>query len=169
MMAVLDELQDSAEAIERINGGIRKIEWLIRPMVREIAPELLNLHGISDVAAAGIIGHSGDIRNCRNAASYAMRCGAAPVQCSSGRTEAVRVNLGGNRQLNRLLHIASIAQIRCSTHPGRHYYDRKRGEGKTHLAALRCLKRVLATVVFFRLRQVAEGLDQDELSTKIAA
>jgi transposase len=169
MSAVLDELEDAAESIERINVSIRRIERIIRSMVRDIAPELLDLHGVSDVAAAGLIGHSGDIRNCRNAASFAMRCGAAPIQCSSGRTEAVRVNLGGNRQLNRLLHIASIAQIRSATHPGRKYYERKRAEGKTHLAALRCLKRTLATVVFYRLRQVAERLEQDELASQIAA
>jgi transposase len=158
MSAVLDELEEAAETIQRINQKISTIEKAIKPLVRWIAPELLELHGVSDVSAAGFIGHSGDLRNCRNASAFASKCGAAPVQCSSGRSEAVRVNLGGDRQLNRLLHIAAMSQVRSSDHAGRHYYDRKRAEGKTHLAAMRCLKRTLATVVYFRLRAAAARL-----------
>jgi transposase len=163
--AVLDDIEDSADTIIRINGKIKDIEVIIRPLVRKIAPELLDMHGVSDVAAAGLIGHAGDLSNVRNAAAFAMRSGAAPIECSSGKREAVRVNLGGDRQLNRLLHTAAMSQVRRSGHPGRLYYDRKRAEGKTHLAAMRCLKRTLATVVFYRLRQADErlrrGLDLD--------
>lgn len=64
----------------------------------------------------------------------------------------MRLNTGGNRQLNRCLHVIAIAQIRSSNQIGRVYYDRNRTEGKTHRAALRALKRQLATVVFYRLK-----------------
>jgi hypothetical protein len=43
-----------------------------------------------------------------------------------------------------------MSQVRHADHRGRKYHDRKRTEGKTHLAAMRCLKRTLATIVFFR-------------------
>jgi hypothetical protein len=43
-------------------------------------------------------------------------------------------------------------------HPGRQYYDRKRAEGKTHPSAMRCLKRQLATVVYYRLSAVQDRL-----------
>jgi transposase len=169
MAAVLDEIEDAAETIQRLNLKIREIEQLIRPLVRRIAPELLELHGVSDVAAAGLIGHTGDLRNLRDAAAFAMKCGASPVQCSSGKREAVRVNLGGDRQLNRLLHVAAMSQVRRSCHPGRQYYDRKRAEGKTHLGAMRCLKRTLATVIFYRLREVHRRLETPDIGTPVAA
>ena len=35
--------------------------------------------------------------------------------------------------------------------PGQDYYRRKRDQGKTHLGALRCLKRRLSDVVYRRL------------------
>lgn len=152
--AVLDEIDDACSAIHTMNVRIRAIESKIRPMVRSIAPELLKVHGISDVSAAGIIGHAGDMKNCRNASAFANKCGVAPVDCSSGRNSSVRLNIGGDRQLNRLLHTAAMSQVRSSNHAGKIYYDKKRHEGKTHFAAMRCLKRTLATVVFYRLRAV---------------
>ena len=81
-----------------------------------------------------------------------MRAGVAPLTFASGSSSMVRVNYLGNRQLNRCLHVIGMVQIRGTDHPGRVYYDRKRAEGKTHRAALRALKRQLATIVYYRLR-----------------
>ena len=161
--AILDEIEDACESIIRINERIKSIQRHISPLVQRVAPDLLEIHGISEVAAAGIIGHSGDIANCRSAAAFANKCGVAPVDCSSGRSSAVRLNLGGDRQLNRLLHVAAMSQVRKRDHDGRKYYDRKRAEGKTHLAAMRCLKRTLATIVYYRLRSANLELAQEPL------
>jgi transposase len=168
MSATLDDIIDAAERIILLNARIKRVESIIRPMVREIAPELLEIHGVSEVAAAGLIGHTGDLRGTRDASAFAMKCGAAPVECSSGRRETVRVNLGGDRQLNRILHTAALSQVRRSGHPGRLYYDRKRAEGKTHLASMRCLKRTLATIVFYRLREADKRLHADILGDAAA-
>ena len=54
--------------------------------------------------------------------------------------------------MNRLLHIIAMTQIRSEAHPGALYYQRKRAEGQSHRAAMRCLKRQLATVIYYRLR-----------------
>jgi len=79
----------------------------------------------------------------------------------------VRVNTGGDRQLNRCLHIIAITQIRSQGHAGRAYYDRKRSEGKAHRTALRALKRQLATIVFLRLKLVPK--DAQETSLNVSA
>jgi transposase len=50
------------------------------------------------------------------------------------------------------MHVIARVQIRLPDHPGRVYYERKRAEGKTHRAALRALKRQLATIAYYRLR-----------------
>jgi transposase len=149
--ALLDECFDAIDDIVRIAGRIRRIERVLCPLIRRIAPELLEMHGVSTVTAAGLIGHAGDMRNCRNADAFAMRSGAAPIPCASGRRQGVRVNVGGNRQLNRLLYSIALVQLRSHDHAGRKYFDRKRSEGKSSKAALRCLKRQLATVVYYRL------------------
>lgn len=61
-----------------------------------------------------------------------------------------------------------MSQVRKRGHDGRKYYDRKRAEGKTHLAAMRCLKRTLATIVFYRLRAANMSLS-DKYSLPAAA
>lgn len=156
--AIVDDLQDAAEEILRLTDKIRIAEGQLKALGADVATDLLSVHGISSVVAAGLIGHAGDLRNYRNAAAFAAKCGAAPVPCSSGRRIAVRVNTGGDRQLNRLLHVIALAQIASQHHRGRQYYDRKRAEGKTHPAAMRCLKRQLATVVYYRLLAIHQRL-----------
>lgn len=156
--AVVDDLQEAAEEILRLTEKIRAAERLLKALVAEIAGDLQSVHGISSVVAAGLIGHAGDLRNYRNAGAFAAKCGAAPVPCSSGRHVAVRVNTGGDRQLNRLLHVIAVAQVTSKDHRGRQYYERKRTEGKTHRAAMRCLQRQLATVVYYRLAAIQQLL-----------
>jgi len=166
--ALVDEILFTVEDIMLTIQRVKNIEVLLRPLLRRVAPELLAMHGVSTVIAAGLIGHAGNLRNIRDAGAFAMRCGVAPISWSSGRSSAVRINTGGNRQLNRLLHLAALSQIRSKTHSGRVYYDRKRAEGKTHRGAMRALKRQLCTVVYYRLRSCAAALRPDR-SEPIAA
>lgn len=156
VQALVDDLRFALEDIVRINARIKTLEALLRPMVRRLAPELLELRGVSTIVAAGLIGHGGNLRNCCSADAFAMRAGTAPVECSSGKSAAVRVNRGGNRQLNRLLHIIALFSSASLDHAGRRYYDRKRAEGRTARAALRALKRKLTVVVYYRIIAAAE-------------
>jgi len=48
----------------------------------------------------------------RSAAAYASFAGTAPIAASSGDAIRHRVNRGGNRQLNEVLHAAEKTQIR---------------------------------------------------------
>ena len=157
--AILDDLQDAAEEIVRLNDTIREVERRLRALLGDLTADLRLLHGVSTVVAAGLVGHAGAMANYRNAAAFAAKCGVAPVPCSSGRHVAVRLNTGGDRQLNRLLHVIAMTQVRTASHPGRLYYERKRAEGKAHRPALRCLKRQLATVVYYRLLAAERRLD----------
>jgi len=155
--AIVDDVEDAAEDIIRLNAKIADVQRRLRPLVQEAAPSLLGVYGASVVVSAGLIGHAGDMRHYRNSSAFAAKCGAAPVPCSSGRNVAVRVNTGGDRQMNRLLHVIAMSQVMAAAHPGREYYERKRAEGKTHLAAMRCLKRQLATVMYYRLKAVQDA------------
>lgn len=158
--ALIDDLLYDISSIERINDRVAAIELAISPLVRSLAPELLALRGVSIVTAAGLIGHTGDLRNTRNADAFAMRSATAPVPWSSGKNQGVRINTGGNRQLNRLLYITALVQLRFPNQAGRLYYDRKCSEGKSPKAAMRSLKRQLATVVYYRLRLCQERIEQ---------
>ena len=75
--------------------------------------------------------------------------GTAPIPASTGDAgDPVRhrLNRGGNRRVNSILHIMAVTQLRHHP-PARELYDRARARGKTRREALRILKRHLARVV----------------------
>ena len=148
--ALATEIRFALDTLTLLARQIGELEAAIRPLAERYAT-LKALTGVSHVAVAGLVGHAGDLRNLRSADAFAMRSGTAPVPCSTGRNQRVRINHRGDRQLNRLLYVVALVQIRFATHPGRLYYQRKLQEGKTPRAALRALKRRLATVVYYRL------------------
>ena len=168
--ALVDEIAESIVDIERTTNRILETERRLRPFVKCAAPGLLRLRGVATIVAAGLFGHAGSLRNCRDANAFAMRAGVAPVTFASGMSTAVRVNNLGDRQLNRCLHVIAMTQIRLPDHPGHVYYDRKRAEGKSHRAALRALKRQLATITYYRLRdESALATDRTPASISNAA
>jgi len=165
---LVEEMKETIADVRRLNATISKLERQLGPFVKRLVPGLLSLRGISTVVAAGILGHAGNLRNCRDANAFAMRAGVAPVPCSSGRSQTVRLNMGGDRQLNRCLHVVATTQMRTEGHAGHAYYERKRSEGKAHRSALRALKRQLATIVFLRLRDATPAASQ-KISRPLAA
>jgi transposase len=111
---------------------------------------LTDIYGAGPVAAALVLGHTGDVGRFASRHQFASYNGSAPIEASSGPKKRHRLNPRGNRQLNHALHIAAICQIRYDT-PGRAYYLRKVEEGKTTKEALRALKRRLSDVVYRQL------------------
>jgi transposase len=109
---------------------------------------LTEIFGISEVLAAKILGHTGDITRFANADRYA---GTAPIEVSSGDQRRHRLSRAGNRSLNHALHLAARVQT-MHPGPGRTHYARKQAEQKTPAEALRSLKRQLAKVVYRHLR-----------------
>jgi len=82
--ASVDEIEEALSDVQRL-ATVSRLERQLRPFVGRLAPELCAVRGVSTIVAAGLIGHSGNLLTCRKAAAFAMRAGAAPVPCSSGR------------------------------------------------------------------------------------
>ena len=112
---------------------------------------LTEIFGSSEVLAAKILGHTGDITRFANADHYASYAGTAPIEVSSGDQRRHRLSRAGNRSLNHALHLAARVQT-MHPGPGRNHYTRKQAERKTPAEALRSLKRQLAKVVYRQLR-----------------
>lgn len=134
----------------RLTGEVTELE---RRIERSVAGHpLRSLPGAGPLVTAKLIGEVGDIRRFRSADAFAMLAGVAPIPASSGQVSRMRLNRGGNRQLNRALWCIAFSQAR--THePARLYIARKRTEGKSWREAMRALKRHLARIVFRMLSQ----------------
>lgn len=111
---------------------------------------LTTVLGISDVLAAKILGHVGDVSRFGSADRFASYTGTAPIEVSSGAVIRHRLSRSGNRTLNNALHIAARVQV-MHPGPGQDHYGRKVREGKSSREALRSLKRQLAKVVYRHL------------------
>ena len=55
-----------------------------------------------------------------------------------------------------MTHTAATTQVRLAG-PGRDYYQRRRGEGKTNVEAIRALKRHITTAVYHTLQADAQA------------
>ena len=133
--------------LRSIDREVAGLEARLGALVAASGPSLPFLPGVGVIVAAKLLGESGDICQVRSPAAFAALAGASPIQASSGQTQRHRLNRGGNRQLNRALHLMALVQAR--THPpARSYMERRRAEGKTWREGIRCLKRHLSDVVY---------------------
>lgn len=133
--------------VERLDAELKTMQRRITAVLAEHPSHLQDVFGLAAVTTAMILGEVGDVRRFASKAHFASYTGTAPIDASSGDTVRHRLNRGGNRRLNHVLHIAATVQI--SNHgPGYDYYQRKRAAGKSPLEAIRCLKRRLSDVVF---------------------
>ena len=110
----------------------------------------MDLPGIGPIGAARILADVGDVHRFADRNRFASWTGTAPLDASSGEQIRHRLSRAGNRKINHMLHMAALSQIRLDT-DGRAYYRRKRAAGKTHLEALRCLKRRISDAVYRQL------------------
>lgn len=142
--------RDELRRIRELTRAERELERELRAAIAALRPDVLAQDGIGTITAATLIGHTAGAARFPTDGHFARLAGAAPIPASSGRTHRVRLNRGGDRQLNCALH--RIALTRARTCPDtRAYLDRKIAEGKTKREAYRCLKRHLARQVWHLL------------------
>jgi transposase len=110
----------------------------------------MELDGIGPSNAARLLVEVGDITRFPNKAHFASWTGTAPIDASSGDHVRHRLSRAGNRQINHVLHIMAVVQLRRATE-GRAYFDCKKAAGKTSMEAMRCLKRRLSDIVYRQL------------------
>ncbi|MCA1698631.1 MAG: IS110 family transposase [Actinobacteria bacterium] len=130
-------------SIRQLSVQATAIERELRQLVAAYRPALLAEQGCGTLTAATLIARTAGAERFPTDAHFARHAGVAPVPVSSGRRDRYRLHRGGDRQLNRALHVIAITRARIDP-TTRAYLARKRAEGKTTQEALRCLKRHLA-------------------------
>ncbi len=133
--------------LERIHLRKKAADKELTAALKAAGTTLTALEGIGPSGAARLLVEVGDIVRFPRRGHFASWNGTAPIDASSGDHVRHRLSRAGNRQINRVLHIMAVVQLRHPT-KGRAYYDRKVAAGKTPMEAMRCLKRRLSDVVF---------------------
>jgi transposase len=147
---VLEMHADISDWEQRINHLERRLPELLARCGSSLTEEV----GIGVVSAAELVAEVGDPTRFRSEGAFARWCGAAPVATSSGEGDEQpshhRLDLLGNRTVNRILFVMSITQARHDE-TGKAFLARKRAEGKTKKEARRAHKRQLANRVIRRM------------------
>lgn len=117
---------------------------------------LLEKTGVGPVTAAVVMAAWSHEGRLRDEAAFASLAGVNPIPASSGNTVRHRLNRGGDRRLNRALHMAVITRMAHDPET-RAYVERRRAEGRTTREIRRILKRYLARQLFRLLNATARA------------
>lgn len=140
----LDQLSD----LVTVDRQLKEMQQRLAAVLTAHPSAVESIYGFGVLGSAVALGEVGDVRRFPSKAHFASYTGTAPIDASSGDHVRHRLNRGGNRRLNRVLHTAAMVQISHQHTPGAVYYARKLAEGKTRLEAVRCLKRRLSDVLY---------------------
>ncbi len=143
---------------------IDELEQRLPDLLRLCGSTLTDEVGLGLVSAAELVAQVGDPTRFRTEGAFARWCGVAPMATSSGEGNQEprrhRLDLLGNRTVNRILYVMSVTQARHDA-TGKAFLARKRAEGKTGKEARRAHKRQLANRVIRRMwadhRRLTEG------------
>ena len=143
------------QRIQYLRAELKRLNRLIRPLIRQTAPGLLEVYGVGFNTAAKLLVAAGDNpERIRSEAAFAHLCGVAPIPASSGKTIRHRLNRGGNRQANSALYHIVLTRMKHDQ-ATRDYVARRLKEGKTIGEIARILKRYAAREVFKHLPRPA--------------
>jgi transposase len=116
------------DQVKRIAVLTREAEALKREprdLIRVHRPELLAETGCGPLCAAILIGQTAGAERFASDAQFARVAGVAPIPVSSGRHDRHRLDRGGNRQLNRALHVIAITRGRIDPTTRAYLHARK--------------------------------------------
>ena len=140
--------EELLEDLRRVDCQISESKKRLEEVVAASGTTVINIFGVGPVVAATVVGITGDIARFPSRDRFAAFNGTAPREVSSGGRKVWRLSRRGNRTMNHAIHMAAVTQLRFAHSPGRGFYERKLGEGKTPKEALRALKRRISDVLW---------------------
>jgi transposase len=165
LAATRHALRSLARRWQELTTEIDTHEDLLISLTAEAAPELVAAYGIGPDTAADPLIAIGDNRDrVPTEAALAKLCGVNPIPASSGKTQRLRLNRGGNRQANAALYRIVVVRMRCHV-PTLAYVARRTAEGKSKPEIMRCLKRYVAREVWSHTRPAAHVVEPLEFAS----
>lgn len=152
----LQMLDDYTARIRCLDQEERQVTKQLAALTRQVGSTLDELCGLDTRSAAELLVEVGDPRRFAGEGAFARFNGTAPLEASSGegKGEPVRhkLNLGGNRRVNAVLHRMAVTQLRCDERAQKIVSDARR-RGHTKREARRILKRHLSDLVYRRMKR----------------
>jgi transposase len=143
-------LDDYRAQIAKLDAHDKHVTAELAALVKASHSTLGELCGLSTVLVSQLLVEVGDPRRF-TIGGFARFNASAPLAASTaeGPGEPVRhrYNPGGNRRVNRTLHLMAVTQLRCEPR-AQALYENARKRGHTKKEARRILKRHLSDVIY---------------------
>ena len=141
-------LRALASRYQALDAEIDALDAQLDELTTQASPKLTEVFGVGPEVAGALLVAAGDNPDrLRSEAAFAMLCGAAPVEASSGKTVRHRLNRGGDRQANAALYRIVLVRMRHHA-PTRAYIERRTTQGLSKPEIIRCLKRYVAREIY---------------------
>jgi transposase len=150
--ATITALHRLTARITTLDAEIRAADTDLTTLVTATAPTLASRPGIGTHTAARLLICVADngSRNHSEAALAALT-GTCPIPASSGKTNRMRLNRGGDRKANSALHMIAVGRLRYDP-TTRAYRDKTLARGHSNRDAIRSLKRAIARETYNALK-----------------
>lgn len=148
-------------------ADLKDLEAELEQLTTQANPGLRQVPGVGPIVAATLMTTAGDNpERMTSEAAFAALCGVSPVSASSGKTTAVRLNRGGNRQANSALFRIALVRMSYRDPATMDYLARRTAEGMSKKAILRCLKRAIARQIYRHLVNPQPAVRTDDLRAR---
>lgn len=139
-----------ARRVHALDAELAVIDEQLTPLVKAVAPELLNVYGVGADTAAVLLVTAGDnVGRITSEAKWAMLCGIAPIPATSGLIDnKFRLNYAGDRHANNAIWRIVITRLGQREPRTVAYMQRRLAQGKSKRSIIRCLKRYVAREIF---------------------
>ncbi|MEU9057296.1 transposase, partial [Streptomyces sp. NPDC048384] len=168
----INRLIAALDDVHRLTRRIKDLDKQVPALLAVLGCTLTAICGVGTVTAMELLVEVGDPSRFRTEAQFARWCGAAPLAVSSGeghgRARRHRLDRGGNRKVNSVLHIVHVTQVRCHD-PARSFMARKISANMPKRSARRAHKRQLANVIIRHMWKDAARRGPQQTSTPATA
>jgi transposase len=160
-----------AARVAAADAVLKDLQRQAKPLLAALGCTLTSLPGVGVVAAMTLLAEIGDPTRFATEGAFARWCGIAPLEISSGEGDTRplrhRLDLGGNRAVNSVLHIMHVTQARTQG-AARDYLTHRLDTrpGQTPRMARRAHKRLLANVIIRRMWRDARTTTQPTTTTQ---
>lgn len=157
-------LRGLARRVQALSKESSQLEAQITRLTHTLAPTTSAAKGVGPHAVARLLITLGENpHRFTSEAAFAALCGTSPIPASSGKTDRHRLNRGGNRQANSVLHMAVLSRLAHDPNT-RAYIAARTTDGKSTPHLRRKLKRYLARELFTLLRTDLRALNTPTLA-----
>ena len=148
---------EDARRILQLRRTVKALEAACKALMQdsEIARLIDSIPGFATICSSELAGEIGTIERFRNEASLAMYLGMANLANSSGNYNGSKRPKHVNGRAKAAM-MAAVDKHRKFVPESKHYYDKKRAEGKKHNQAIRALGRHLCRVIYSMLKHNRE-------------